>query len=575
MSDDLALIKSKLFSLVNKENNTSLDPIHFSISLPVVYSNPLHPNVNTQVTITPLPGTGYQGAVTIYYKRLDFKDLFQHLYYELNPTEAIYLSDIIPELNNAFGTDILKSDYIDTELPPYIVNYPDRQRIVTISAQTNSYFFTGSYDLILGPRSRPIVDVGIVYKHYLHISATDPKEKLICLDSNGNPIADFRFINNASNIELFDISYIVQTKDNFYLVGQFKLTYLIDTELTIDAATLVINQQGIIVGHSDTIAFTSTKLVATKDKDYFYTVDESNPLNPNYLYKYSSSGQMVEYQSTISYVPANVFVDKLDRVYTVSQPYEDNDPFIDNTISKLVRVDRLLANGELDTSFNTIYFKASNPNYYPLRIMDIVFTANDGFYVAVEPTYGVDIGYVYPVINNVPMVSSTNGNTTHSWNPILRFHGNGDWDTNFKPVLKTQLDKTIYIQSGPHLTGNTLHLNQLADNDRLVWFSHRSNPATGFNHVQPISFDYLGNLIIDNLASYYHHPKWLIFNQSQAQSNGKILAQGSMQFITNDGEYSDMQYALLTYNPDASLDKVLYQSRTTPVLNSYLVESHV
>lgn len=575
MNDDLPLIKAKLFNLINKENHTSLDPNHFNISLPTEYSSPLHPNVNTQVTVTPLSGTGYQGAVTVYYKRLSFSELFQHIYYELNPVDAIRLSDIIPELNNAFGTDILRSDYIDVELPPYIANYPDRQRLVTIAAQTNSYFFTGSHDLILGPKSPPIVDNNIIYKYCLHIAATDPKEKLICLDANGSVVADFRFLNNVSNINLFNIEYIVQTSSNFYLVGEFDLTYLLDTAQTITATTLIVSHQGVVVGHSDLPAFSNTKLISNKGQDYFYTIDESNALNPNCIYRYNPSGQLVEYRASVDYIPALIKLDTQNRLYTISQPYEDADPFIENTISKLVRVDRLLPTGELDPSFNTIYFKASNPNYYPLRIMDMVFTDTDGFYLAIEPTYGVDIGYIYPVVNNVSVVSSTSNNTTYSWNPILRFHGNGDWDTNFKPVLKTQLDKTIYAQLGPHLACNTLHLNKLVDLDRVVWFTHRTNPATGFNHVQPISFDYRGNLLLDELSKYYHHPKWIVFNHSQAQSNDKILAHGSMQFITTDGEYSDSQYALVIYKPDTSLDRVIYQSRVTPILNVYLLETHV
>jgi hypothetical protein len=572
---DLDLIKAKLFALINRENSISLDHKHFTISLPKEYNNPLHPTVNTEITITPVAGTGYQGSVAVYYKRIDFKELFQHLYYELNPIDAIRLSDIIPELNNAFGTDILKSDYTDVDLPPYISNYPDRQRIVTIAAQTNSYFFTGNYDLILGPRSVPVIDDSIIYRHYLYLSVTDPKDSFICLDSNGQTVADFRFINNASNIEVFNIDYIVQVKDNFYLVGQFKLTYLIDTELAIESSTLVINNQGIIVSHSDDPVFRATKLIPDTASNYFYTIDDTDTTVPNCLYKYNKTGQLVEYVAAIDYIPALLAVDKNDRLYTVSPPYEDNDPFIENTTSKLVRVDRLLPNGIVDTNFNTIYFKASNANYNPLRIMDIVFTDADGFYLAIEPTYGVDIGYISPIINNVPMVANTNGATTYSWNPIVRFHANGDWDTNFKPILKTQLDKTIFIQPGPHLTSKTLHLNSLNETDRLVWFSYRTNPATGFNHVQPISFNYLGNLIIDNLTNYFHHPKWVTFNNSQSLSSGKLLAHGSMQFITNLGQFSDPVYALIAYKPDTTLDRVLYQSRVTPILNTYLLETHV
>lgn len=572
---DLPLIKAKLFKLINKENNTSLDPAQFDISLPTAYTNPLYPDINTQVRITPLPGTGYQGAVTIYYRRTDFKDLFKLFHYEINPIDAIYLSEIIPELNNAFGIDILRSDYIDVELPAYLVNYPDRQRIATITAQTNSYFYIGSNDIILGPRSEPFIDEGIIYKHYLHISATDPKVSFICLDSTGTPVADFKFLNNVSNIETFAIEHVVQVKNNFYLIGQFKLTYWLDAEIAIDAKTLIISQQGIVVGHADTPVFTNTKLVATINQDYFYTIDESNASQPNCVYKYNSNGQLVDYRAAVGYVPSLLAVDQLDRLYAVSQPYEGNDPHIADTISKLVRIDRLLANGELDPSFTTIYFKASNPNYYPLRIMDLVFTNTDGFYLAIEPTYGVDIGYIYPVVNNVPVVTNTNGATTYSWNPILRFHSNGDWDINFKPVLKSQLDKTIYIQPGPHLVCSTLHLNHLADTDRIVWFTYRTNPATGFNHLQPISFDYRGNLILDQLANYYQHPKWLILNHTQSQSNKKIIAHGSMQFITTEGEYSDPHYAMVVYQADTQIDRVIYQSRVTPILNSYLVEKHV
>lgn len=594
-----------LFQLLSNKNNILLDPTQWDVSEPSVYSDPLRPNINTVVVITPLLGTNNVNSRQVLYSRLDFNAVFSTAPIDVSKmdlSKIVNLSDLVPYLNIQFGLNMTDEDYVDTPLPAYDPVYPNKIRQVTIAAQPGSYFFVGNCTLNVGPVLTPVVDQdGYQRAYYVYLSGyslASSNKSLVKLNSNGIQDISFTFLANASAITAFSVEKIIQTATgNLSILGNFAFNYTDSTGTTapIVAKTLTISKDtGAVIG------FSQTRLIKLTDQSVVYG---RRGISTKYIVDttYNGTGQNVaglyqvqnettlnaSYVPAITYVPAFVRLDTDGKLYTVSSPITANNPYKPTENAIYVRVDRLNADGSLDLGFTPIYVMGSVAGQAPLNVIDLYPVQGDGGFFVVNPVNGVDASVaIIPVINNVPLFNKAQTlNTTYSWNPIIKFNADGTQDLSFKGILPSNYWPSIFQQNSDYAT---------APNDPDSWMlfvpgnkinllSYRSNPATGFVHYQPTQFDQFGTVQLGSLGDWQNAFKWTTLPKLQAQSNGKLVGYGFVQTLlsaTPNAGLSAPYSAVTRYNGDASPDRVLYRApiangNDNPVVSGvFITETH-
>ena len=422
--------KTILIELINTANNISLNPADFVLDEPKPYLDQKHTNLNTAIDIIPTAESGYYGRKTVYYARLDIANILSVPEDGLDFVNKTRLNEIVPQLNTLNGIELTPNDYYDVPLPPIDPVNPSRPRLITILIKPTSLMFHGIYQFNPNPQRPPLVDDAGVERlfHIVHqgLALADVKRTMMCLRSDNTLYTPFIFLGNVTGIAQFELTEVIALPNaTFALNGLFTLTYATATEtLSIDQAkTLFIDALGLVTVHSDVPRFdrpVDYSLIQHKNVGVSYAID---PLLK--LVKFSESGTVVpDFIPAISEVPALVRLGSDGCLYVVSGIYTAPDPY--NALpTKQIRIDRLLPSGAYDEDFSTVYMRASAPSYDPLAIFDL-FVADDGFVIAFEPKYGVDIGSICPVVNDVPFVPlSYSGNTTASWNPTMVFDSFG------------------------------------------------------------------------------------------------------------------------------------------------------
>jgi hypothetical protein len=594
-----------LFQLLSNKNNIVLDPSQWDVSDPEVFSDPLRPNYNTVVVITPLVRSGYANSRQINYARLDFNQIFSTEPIDVSKmdlSKIVNLSDLVPYLNIQYGLNLTLDDYTDTPLPAYDPVYPNKIRQVTISAKDTSYFFVGNCTLNVGPVLTPVVDQdGIQRAYYVYCSGyslPSSNKSLVKLNSNGIQDLSFTFLANASAITTFTVEKIIQQSNgDLAVLGNFAFNYTDATGTTtpITAKTLIINKTtGAVTGFAQTrqIKLTDQSVVygrrglATK-----YVIDATyvgTGQNAAGLYQLQNDTTLnAVYQPAITYVPAFVRLDSDGKLYTVSKPITANNPYKPTENAIYIRIDRLNTDGSLDQGFTPIYVMGSVAGQAPLNVIDLFPIQGDGGFFVMNPTSGIDASVsIIPVINNVPLFNKAQAlNTTYSWNPIVKFDADGTQDTSFKAVLPSNYYPSVFQQNSDYAS---------APNDPDSWMlfvpgnkvnllSYRTNPATGFMHYQPIQFDQFGVAQLGTLAAWQNAFKWTVLPKLQTQTNGDLVGFGFLQTLLSavPGAGLSAPYsAVVRYNGDATPDRVLYRApiangNDNPVVAGvFITESH-
>lgn len=119
----------RLTAMINRDNQGSLQlGIHFTFGEPSEFLDEY--GRNTQVTMTPVPGTHFRGPETIYYKRMSL-DVLANLpggfvQPVLVPRGPIYIHDILPRINAALGVDLEPEEVVDEYFEEELDVYPLR-----------------------------------------------------------------------------------------------------------------------------------------------------------------------------------------------------------------------------------------------------------------------------------------------------------------------------------------------------------------------------------------------------------------------------------------------------------------
>ena len=99
---------------------------------PVIYEG-MDSTRNTRVFLRPKAETGFYGKITIFYNRIDLTA--QNFSMTVTVDGELYLSELLPQINERYGLRLRLSDIIDIELPP--------NGTFNLVASADSLLFTG------------------------------------------------------------------------------------------------------------------------------------------------------------------------------------------------------------------------------------------------------------------------------------------------------------------------------------------------------------------------------------------------------------------------------------------------
>jgi hypothetical protein len=555
-----------VFNQINSANAISLSPYDFTLSPPSDYSNAQYPTLNTQITITPAELTGYTGSMTVYYNRINISQVLGTQSTSIVPAiNATLLSDIIPQINTAYGLDLQTGDYTDAPLPVIPVTQTTPEPIsVTIAIDPACLKYTGTYNYILNYQNNsttlqvspnnPNARALIVFNTP---SATLINQQVMLFNLYGQQDTSFSLAINASNITTFTIasSFYEKTTNTLYLNGVFDLTYTIGvTQTTGNYTTLILNSQGFITQGLVTPLFnleTGFNWAVNRYLGLYYAFNSTASPSLS-LVRYLPTGLVdTTFVPNIPYAPVSVFPQAGGNIYIVSTAFIAVNPYNTAQIAQpLVRIDRLLSTGQLDSTFNTVYLSASIIGNNICTVTDILETSVGTVELLVNELSGYGVNSNVPVINNTPIVptNSTSGSTV-TWTPLISLLMNGSINVSFNNVLNSYTSSVISID--PTKT-NTPSLNLNFYNGRTSFWAYVKNPINAQSCFVPLSFDIFGNPYYYSLQSYQNLPIYQSMSVINTYSDGTYVIKGTLASINMNGVLSAQKDLAAIINPDGT-----------------------
>ncbi len=137
------LSRNRLTALINEVNGKGrVENVDFTYGLPRAE---LGPNgENTAVTLTPVPGTSYEGPQDIHYTRLPISVVGELPYNVIEPaflpTVPFSIKNVLPEINRALGLDLTPDEVVDRQYNAHQSTY-----ILTIN-ESRSLAWVGSIE---------------------------------------------------------------------------------------------------------------------------------------------------------------------------------------------------------------------------------------------------------------------------------------------------------------------------------------------------------------------------------------------------------------------------------------------
>ncbi len=99
-------------------------------------------SINSKAELTPVVGSGFTDKVTIGWRRLRLDKLFMGLPVSIKDPNATTTRQLIPIINQMYGTTIATDDIVNVTLPAQANNAS-----VTINASSTSLYVVGSFTL--------------------------------------------------------------------------------------------------------------------------------------------------------------------------------------------------------------------------------------------------------------------------------------------------------------------------------------------------------------------------------------------------------------------------------------------
>jgi hypothetical protein len=564
MSDITKSPIEQLFDYINLTATVVLDYNDFNLTIPQPYSK-IGVKANTKIIISPKTNAVYYNSKDIYYYRMGFSEIFSTGLIEVLPDTEAKLSDLIPKINLAFGINLTADDYYDQDLPLYDPTGSVNTHVTIVAKETSLLFF-GSYNLVLGSRAVPVTDTDnvtrVLYLVKSGVSAVNYRNKLTCINNDGTTNTAFSFLRNAVTVTTVDITAVILNTDkDLLLKGTFDLTYQNLGQVTptnVSASFIIIGPNGAIKSFNNTGLRANIDQVSSLDSiNNFYILDKTDSTKPASVFKFDKEGFDISNYSAsgISYVPSLIKMSPEGFLYTVSPTYIDN--------GAKVRIDRLTASGIDDTTFNPIVISNTSVNTV-MQVVNLDISSNGDLWVLVNPPRGVSSTADTPIINGVNIVPG-NSVSPYAWNPIFKFTNSGTLITEFNTLLKDFDPRSIYDSANGLVQGNEL---VKASGTSVVMFTIKNNPATGFSHRQPIVFNQTGGVTLLSGVDYSSMFRWVNSTNLFTQSNGKILAYGTMLPKLADGGWGDPITTIGRYSNNGAPIEIIYREDATSLVDT-------
>lgn len=138
--------KQIIIDLVNaKVPGLALTPELVTFGLPTVQAVN---GRNTKLTITAVPGSGYKNFKDLEYNRVDLAVIPGARSKEFPAGDAELISELIPEINAAYGLNLSANDFVDGPLPVF-VGEPNEKKDFVLTANADSLVYRGTLTLTL------------------------------------------------------------------------------------------------------------------------------------------------------------------------------------------------------------------------------------------------------------------------------------------------------------------------------------------------------------------------------------------------------------------------------------------
>jgi len=565
-----------LFDKINFKNNTALDYKQFDLSPPEV-AEIYGSDVNTKIIVIPKLISPFYKTQTIFYKRMDLAEILTNPVGEIMPGNFTKLSELLPQINIVFGLNLKPDDIYEQTLPDYSFNSIAGTVRVAIVTRPESYLFRGNYDLLLGPLPTLVENFPFSLAYYVYTKGFSNSEyfkSITSMNGDGSVNTAFSLFRNATGItaEIDDI--VLKNNGELILNGNFTFSVRLGNAAVATVVTsqaVVVREDGSVKETSPTRLFNKTPLIKLYEHQsvaFKYVIDPTSTNNENAICRYDESGaQDTTYNpSAIAYKPTLLSVVSDGSLYTVSPIFTAPLAFNNNTPSKQIRIDRLLASGQLDVDFSPVIISA-NGGDNPLPVAQIVPFATNGFWMALVPLYGVSVTSVSPVVNGIATVPGGVVDA-YSWNPVFRVSQSGQVSPNYKQLLKNNLDKSIFLYSGSSfkIGDDVLSCDQVD----ATFLSYKDNPITGFTHRQPISFDSAGKIKLLSGDEYAQQYRWESVKNVISEPDGRFVTYGRLAPQLIDGGFGPVSLCVARYNKDGSVDKLIYKQPAGTTLGTVL-----
>jgi len=298
---DLALDISKtpqeiLLDKFNAVNSLQLTLDDFIVAPPQAVDNVIY-GTNTTVVFSPKVTSKWYNSFTLYYSRMDIVSILDNDLVSIPRGSATMLSDLILQINEAYGINLQPEDYYDATLPAVDPLDPDAQTPVVLTIKPESYLFTGSYMLLLD-RPVPNQDPATGESADIYVLVDQPfesvmKHNVVCVTNIGDSISNFRFMRNAVTKTMVTIDKMFRLKNSdIAVLGNFEFRASIagGAEQDYVVNSIVVDPSGVIKVATDGLFGSGQNMFYnhSQGSDYIYAIDKNNVIGtaPRQLYRY-------------------------------------------------------------------------------------------------------------------------------------------------------------------------------------------------------------------------------------------------------------------------------------------------
>lgn len=578
-----------IFDKINAVNGLQLPASEFVLGEPEVYSGAQYSLANTKLVISPKVTSAFYNNFTIYYSRMSIVDIFDNPYISIARGAGDDISDILPDINAAYGINLTTDDYYDGPLPPVDPLDPDAELLVMFTCRPESILFYGQQVITLNKvvpaPTLPSLDTADIY-----IVVEQPldavfKDTIVCRSSAGDVVSNFVFMRNCSAVNEVEITHIQEIKYLGLIVfGNFDF----DADLNDGAGDvnhvtncIVLSSAGRVISDANDQfgADNINDLVLIKDtqKKYIYYIDPTNKLGSetSKVYRYLETGVI---DNGFSLPSANAYgyacVDVAGNIYAATSAFtvtedHDSDPLTPNFPVPQIWIDKYLENGAVSTGFTRIKIRASNfADPWDLACIEPIegdqSTTTTGVYYALVPEQAVAAGSLRsPVVNSIRLAGADQA-ASYGFLPIFKTSLSGVLDTNFVTVKSKFAPEGIYDFDNapqPYATGSEF-ITAVADD--VVMLTYRANPITGVKQYMPVKYDRTGVMKKISGDEYEISYRWEEVSTMMSIANNSIVVVGQCSLPDGAGGFKTAAPTVACYDKNTQVQAVIYESVNYP-----------